>query len=158
MNQSNKLGPMRHLIVFFLALLSCSQSAFSAPLPEDMQKSLGTYDARSITESGGVVRVVMNRPRVSISNMRSHLYFKYCFPVFMNGAKGWRGRDFKGIELLESSGSSGFALSLSRADCLTAGNMPDLERDQFITQRTLVCVAGNPCRARRPGERVAADE
>lgn len=149
---------MRRLALFPLALLLPLALASAGPLPDDLQKSLQSYDARSITESGGTVRVVLNRPRASISALRSNLYFKYCFPVLMNGAKGWRGRDFKGIELLESSGSSGFALSLSRADCLAAGNMPDLERDQFITQRTLVCVAGNPCRARRPGERVAADE
>lgn len=141
-----------------LSLSSLLVPVFAGPLPDDLQKSLGIYDTRSITESGGIVRVVMNRPRASIPAMRHSMYFAYCFPVLSNGAKGWRGRDFKGIELLESSATSGFALSLSRADCLTAGNMPSAERDQFIVQRTLVCVAGNPCRPRRPGERVAADE
>lgn len=143
---------------FSLALALSLSQAYAGQLPDDLHTSLKTYDARSITESGGVVRVVMNRPRASIAALRSGAYFKYCYPVLSNGAKGWRGRNFKGIEVLESSATSGFALSLSRADCLTAGHMNDAERNQFIEQRTLVCVAGNPCRARRPGERVAADE
>lgn len=62
------------------------------------------------------------------------------------------------IEVRNSNATQGFAIQGGRAECeeLAKVSGPDSVKT-YIEERTFVCLAGNECRARRPGETTAGD-
>lgn len=132
----------------------------SPDIPDDLARIMKPI-TRKATIDDGVVRVIGSLPIVRIDMIRK-VYFTYCYPVWdkpKNYKAAWGGRDLKRLEYVNSSNGQGIAFSANKDECRKLGAMTDdKEKEAFIKQRTFVCVAGNPCRERRPGERTAADD
>ena len=136
------------------------QPEISPDIPADLAKIMKPVAIRA-TIDDGVVRLISRLQIVKIDMIRS-VYFTYCYPVWdkaKNYKSAWGGRELKRLEYVNSSNGQGIAFSANKDECWKLGNMTDdKEKEAFIKQRTFVCVAGNPCRERRPGERTAADD
>ena len=129
-------------------------SALAQGVPADIARYLKPMDVQPPVLRDGTVRVQSNRSVVTADTARS-VVFAYCAPVWTDRKRAWDGRRLRGVEVLNSIGAQGYAFPGGREECIEAGNGSDLRK--FLAPRLLVCVAGNPCRARRPGEVVAGD-
>ena len=140
------------------ALLSCVPVAFSQqPLPDDLKKPFAAFDLSSAAIHGDAVRVQMARKPAKTA-MLPGLVRAYCAPVWSGARKPWGGLDLRRVELIGHGGAQGVAFAGGRADCQALGKLHEAQSSAYLRDRTWVCVAGNPCRPRRPGEITLADE
>lgn len=127
------------------------------PLPPEVDKLFKGFDKVSVTEEPGrVVQLVMKRP-VATYDMARSAYSLMCTSVYGNEKKAWGGRDFTRLEVRNSTIQQGFSFPASKADCLRMGPMTLEQKAAHEKAIAWVCVAGNPCRERRPGETIAGD-
>ena len=133
-----------------------ADSVYAPGVPADLVKTLKSMGPLSVTVTDDVVRVVSNRSFVK-TPMLSGFHFAYCYPVLEGKTKAWGGKDFKRIEIMNSSQSHGLAFVGGKKECLESGLFSD-KKDAYIKSHTWVCVAGNSCRPRREGEVLAMDE
>jgi hypothetical protein len=159
----NRRTPRNHFLPLKLWALSVLVGAFAlgaaakaSELPPDLKKQLKPFQIRSVVVDDGVVRVTMDRPFVKTA-MVSNFYRAYCSPVWESPKRAWGGVDLKRIEVLNNSQSHGVAFNGGRKECMEAGNLAGGSAE-YVARHTWVCVAGNPCRERRRGEKTAMDE
>lgn len=128
------------------------------PLPPEVEKLFKGFDKVSVTEEPGrVVHLVMKRP-VATYDMARSAYSLMCTSVYGNEKKAWGGRDFTRLEVRNSIKAQGYSFPASKADCLRMGPMNSEQKSAHEKSVAWVCVAGNPCRERRPGEKTSGDE
>lgn len=153
-------------VLAFAALIGVSlprastaeEVAFSRDVPADLAKQFKPFSPIKATVDDGVLRVVLPKQIVRSKHLFSGVYLAYCSPTW-DSKKAWGGRDFKRVEVVNSANTQGFAIAANKADCVKAGRMKDAQEERdFLKELTWVCVAGNPCRPRNPGEVTASDE
>lgn len=155
---------MRMLPVFTAsvagALALYAAIAKGSTLPQDLQKSLKPYAIKDASLQTGVLKVVMDRPVVTWTMYYNIVTWAACAPLWESKAKAWGGGDIKRIEVRNGTAAQGFAFVGGRKECAELGSMKGGEAaaKTYIEAKTLVCVAGNDCRQRRPGEVTAGDQ
>ncbi|TCW81025.1 hypothetical protein C5O80_22855 [Burkholderia sp. SRS-46] len=155
-------GVRRVCGVFAIAFITIS-SAFNAQagqLPADLQKSLTSFSITSAAIDGGALKINVKRPVVTRHIYSSIVSMGVCLPLWNNARTGWGAASITSIEVRNEIGAQGFAFRGGRKECDGLGKISggDSAMKQYIDARTWVCVAGNECRPRRPGELTAGDE
>jgi hypothetical protein len=141
-----------------IGFVATLQLAIAAAVPVDIQAALKPLKPHTAAFDAGVVAIEFHStPPPSINNMRNTALMVLCHRVNMSPQKPWGADPVKGIEIWNQGKQSGFALMVSARDCLAVGAVPAAQKTSFLQQRTWVCVARNPCRARRAGETTAMD-
>lgn len=130
--------------------------ASAAELPADLQKQFKPFQIVKAESSGSVVRLTMNRPVVH-KDMYESLLRGYCYPVWDGAPKPWGGQRFTRFEVVNDIGAQGFAFNGGAAECKARGKLAPERVPAYMAEKTWVCVAGNPCRPRRPGEITSGD-
>ncbi|WGS42144.1 hypothetical protein LFL97_00955 [Burkholderia sp. JSH-S8] len=155
-------GVRRACAVFAVAFTAVSSpfNAQAGQLPADLQKSLKSFSIASAAIDGGVLKVNVKRPTVTRDIYSSIISMGACLPLWNNARTGWGAASIKSIEVRNAIGAQGFAFRGGRKECDELGKVSggDSAMKQYIDARTWVCVAGNECRPRRPGEVTAGDE
>lgn len=127
------------------------------PLPPAVDELFKGLDKVSATEeSGRVVLVVMKRP-IATFDMARTAYSFMCSDVYGDSKKAWGGSDFTRLEVRNSIKAQGYSFPASKVDCLRMGPMNSEQKSAHEKSVAWVCVTGNPCRERRPGEKIADD-
>lgn len=143
---------------FLMAASSPSAHAQGKPLPPAVEKLFRGFDKTSVTEEPGkVVLLVMKRP-VATYAMASSAYTLMCSDVYNNEKKAWGGRDFTRLEVRNNIQAQGFSFPASKADCMAMADMNMEQQKAHEKKVAWVCVAGNECRPRRPGEVTSGDQ
>lgn len=130
--------------------------ASAADLPPDLQKQFKPFQVVKAESTGTVVRLTMNRPVVH-KDMYESLVRGYCYPIWDGAKKPWGGQRLTRFEVVNDIGAQGFAFNGGAAECKERGKLPSERVPAYMAEKTWVCVAGNPCRARRPGESIAGE-
>jgi len=141
-------------------LALAATSAQATPLPPDLQKSLKPYTIKDASLQAGVLRIVMDRPIATWAMYYNMVTWGACAPLWEGKAKAWGGGNIERVEVRNAVGAQGFAFFGGRKECAELGGLKGGESaaKKYIEARTLVCVAGNECRPRRPGELTAGDQ
>jgi len=142
-----------------LALLCNAFSVHATELPAGLQKSLKPLAIVSTTIEDGVLKINMRKPVVRQDVYRFVVKTAACYPLWSDARKGWGSAPITSIEVRNDIGTQGFAFRGGRKECAELGRSANSDaEDQYIEARTWVCVAGNPCRPRRPDEVTSGDE
>lgn len=133
--------------------------AQSKPAPAEVLSVLKAYQTNSVSiEPGNVVLVVLPRP-VATWPIAQNLYTAFCYPAAEGKPRPWGGTSFSRLEVRNDIKAQGYSLPTSAVDCKTIGHISaDAAEKQKRLTAAWVCVAGNPCRERRPGEKTAGDQ
>lgn len=153
------MGPFPR-VVAVAALCFCAINASAGALPADLQKSLKPYSIKDASLDGGVLRVTMDRPTVTRDMYYSIVSMGACAPLWSDKRKAWGGAQIERMEVRNAIKAQGFAFAGGRKECAELGSVEggDTAAKKYVEARTLVCVAGNECRPRRPGEVTAGDQ
>ena len=146
-------------LVLLQAALWCT-SACADNIPSELRKSVYHFDLLDATLSDGALRLVVNRPVVNQDVYKSMIRLGACHPLWAIGPKGWGRAKIDRIEVVNSIQHQGLAFVGGRKSCAELGKINDVgntKRDYFAAH-TWVCVAGAPCRERRPGEVISGDD
>lgn len=138
-----------------MGLIGSSPAAGITELPADLKKQLAPFDLSAAAIDGDVLRVQLARKMAKTDMLRGFV-LAYCYPIWSGSRRPWGGLKLKRIEVIGIGGAQGVAFSGGIKECAEMGQLPDSKA--YLSDRTWVCVAGNPCRPRRPGETTAADE
>lgn len=146
-----------HRVAVMAWILLNSAAATAQPLPPDLQQQFKPFQLKSLTARDGVVRLEMARPVVKVPMFIAAVR-AYCMPFHLHAKRPWGGQNFRRLEVLNDSGAQGLAFAGGKAECNELGALGMDEERAYVAARTWVCIAGQQCRERRPGERTAADE
>ncbi|HDR9024789.1 TPA: hypothetical protein QDB09_005396 [Burkholderia vietnamiensis] len=142
-----------------VAALCCAFNAHAGELPAGLQKSLKPFAIASARIEGGALRINVNRPTVTRDIYSSIVSMGACSPLWSDARKGWGGASITSVEVRNAIGAQGFAFRGGRNECAELGNSEGSAAERaYIDAHTWVCVAGNACRPRRPGEVTAGDD
>lgn len=144
--------------IVFLCLV---QSANADEIPPRLQKFLNIFQIEESHLSDGVLRVRFSKPILTYA-----IYSGFvdpsggiCGRLYPDSKKdGWEKANIKRIELVNSISAQGFAFVGGRKSCMEMFPMNYDQVKVFIDHNTWVCVAGNPCRPRRAGEKTSGDD
>lgn len=146
-------------VIFALLLSLAVNNAFADAIPKGIADQIRVLKIDRSTLHEGVLRVVYRLDVVSVDVYR-HFVQAHCMPLWLaSGKDGWDGANIKRVEAMNSIEAQGFAFVGGRTACDELGKVsggPEAEH-RFIASRTLVCVAGEPCRKGRPGELTSGD-
>lgn len=131
-----------------VACFAAVNVAMADEVPKSIQdhlKAIGT--AASL--SNGVLRATINKPVVS-SEMFRHFTKSLCMPLWLadKGKDGWSKAKIDRLEAVNQIGAQGYAMPNARKACAELGKLADAASTEYINKAALVCIAGNPCRAR----------
>ncbi|HDR9061254.1 TPA: hypothetical protein QDB03_002873 [Burkholderia vietnamiensis] len=142
------------------AALCCVFNVQAGELPAGLQKSLKAFSTVSVTMEDGALKINMRKPVVSRRDVyRLIVKMGACYPLWNDPKNGWGSASIARIEVKNDIGAQGFAFNGGRKECAALGKSENTDaEDRYIDAHTWVCVAGNACRPRRPGEQVAGDE
>jgi hypothetical protein len=142
------------------ALCLFTFNAHADQVPPNLQKWLKPYAIKETTIEGGALKITMNRPIVTREIFYSVVLRGVCMPLQFDEKKGWGAAQISRVEVRNAIGAQGFAFQGGRKECHELSQVSgDREPSQkYVDAHTWVCVAGNDCRARRPGEVIAGDE
>lgn len=132
--------------------------AQSKPAPAEVLSVLKAYQTKSVSiEPGNVVLVVLPRP-VATWPIAQNLYTAFCYPAAEGKPRPWGGASYTRLEVRNDIKAQGYSLPATTADCKAIGHISaDASEKEKRRSAAWVCVAGNPCRERRPGETTAGD-
>lgn len=134
--------------------------ALADPIPPKLGSHIRIFQVDETTLVDGVLRVRSSRSVVTQEIYRT-LVKATCMPLWLDDKKdGWAKARIERVEVVNQIGAQGYAFVGGRKACAALGQVsggPDNE-NKFIAANTWVCVAGNPCRPRREGERTSGDE
>ncbi|MDR6387587.1 hypothetical protein [Paraburkholderia phenoliruptrix] len=138
-----------------IAALCNVLSVHAAELPPALQKSLASRQVDGVKLEKGSLYMTIRKPVVRREAFDNVLTFGACWT-----ANTWGRSDIRRIEIRNDIGAQGFSFQGGRNECEALKNIAlDAEkRTSYISERLWVCVAGNACRPRRPGEVTAGDE
>jgi hypothetical protein len=139
------------------AVLLKAGAAAAQPVPQDLQQQFKPFQLRSLTAKDGVVRIEMARSVVKASMFMAAVK-AYCMPFHLQAKRPWGGQSFRRLEVMNDLGAQGLAFVGGKTECNELGALGMDAEKAYVAARTWVCVAGQPCRERRPGERTAADD
>lgn len=151
---------VKGLLLFVLSL----QAAFFCPvgsaaaLPPMLKSSLSGFALTASSLDGGVLRLVVDRPVVNQELYRTVVRQGVCMPLWSDARKGWSDSKIDRLEVVNRTQVQGFALVDARPSCVALGKLSSNAEDQFFAARTWVCLAGAPCRKRRPDEHTSGDD
>lgn len=130
-------------------------------IPPKVAETIKVFKINQSTLNDGVLRVRYTTPVVRFEN---YAFFVkgLCQVLWMsspNKKDGWAGANITRIETVNDISAQGFAFIDARKSCGALGQISggSENENKFIASKTWVCVAGNPCRPRRDGEKTSGD-
>lgn len=150
---------MIRFILSLLAAMATFNVALADEIPKPLKDHLRILQIAETSLSGGVLRSRFTRPIVTQEIFRSYVR-GICTPLWLDRKKdGWRGAKIERIEAVNQIAAQGYALPNTKKACAELGSMPGgMDKENaYINKSAWVCVAGNPCRPRRPGESTSGD-
>lgn len=143
-------------------LLFAVSASHADQIPSKVAETIKVFKINQSTLNDGVLRVRYTTPIVRFDN---YAFFVkgICQTLWMaslDKKDGWAGSNITRIETVNDMSTQGFAFIDARKSCGTLSQVSgggDTER-KFIASKTWICIAGNPCRQRREGERTAGDD
>lgn len=130
----------------------------SGQLPVPLQKSLKPLAIASAVVDGSVLKINTRKPVVTRDTFRFIVKMGVCYPIWNDARNGWGSTAITRVEVRNDIGVQGFAFNGGRKECAELGKSENSDaEDKYVDAHTLVCIAGNPCRPRRPGEVIAGD-
>lgn len=148
-------------VVYAAVLIALSSSAYAEPIPPKIAETIKAFKINQSTLNDGVLRVRYTTPVVRFEN---YAFFVkgLCQVLWMgnlNKKDGWAGANITRIETVNDISAQGFAFIDARKSCGALGQISggSENENKFIASKTWVCVAGNPCRPRRDGEKTSGD-
>lgn len=139
-------------------ILFSNTMALAGPIPGPLQSSLDQFALLDSTLKDGVLRVVLNRSVVNQETYKTVITMGACATLWMDKA-GWGKAKIERIEVMNRVQGQGFAFVGGRKACADLGHAKGEEASRrYLAAHTWVCVAGFPCRERRPGEKTSGDE
>lgn len=144
---------------FFLLILSLTFSTFcwGDSIPPKLVELIKVYQTEGYGLSEGVLKVKLKKPIISNDTYRGFITGA-CTPLLLSKkGDGWGNARINRIEIVNEAGGQGFAFPDARKSCVEYGDINGYEENAFFTKKTWVCVAGNPCRPRREGEKISGD-
>ncbi|AXE93980.1 hypothetical protein [Paraburkholderia terricola] len=134
-------------------------NANAAELPAGLQKSLKPFAIVSATIDDGVLKINIRKPVVKREDVYQFVVkMGVCYPLWIDAQKGWGSASITSIEVRNDIGAQGYSFQGGRKECGELGKSANMDAEKkYIEAHTWVCVAGNPCRPRRPGEVTSGD-
>lgn len=146
---------MRALVIS-VTVLFWSFSACADDIPPKLVDVIKMFGAEG-SLSNGVLRVRYKKQVVTQEIFRTFV-MSSCYPLWPVGKKdGWSKARIERIEVVNQIGAQGFAIVGGRKVCADLGAISGDPSIAYIVDHAWVCVAGNPCRPRRPGESTSGD-
>lgn len=147
-------------IVGVVALLA-SAPALADQMPSALIKTIKIFTIEESHLSDGVLRVRYRIPVVRMEIFRTFVEAA-CRPLAMSVSgdrSGWGNARIDRIEVINQIGAQGFAFVGGRKSCAELVHFAGAgANDAAFSKHTWLCVAGNPCRPRREGERTSGDD
>ena len=143
---------------FWIILITLCSPAMAESIPPELVKHLKPFKIEEVNLKGNVLRIRVSSSVVNQDTFRA-IASASCAPLWMNGKKdGWDKAQIDRVEVINQIGAQGFAFIGGRKSCADLANVTGDNEHTFIASRTWVCVAGNPCRPRRDGEKISGDD
>lgn len=99
-------------------------------------------------------------PVIKFSAFESFITNGVCLPLLLDAKAGWGAAKITRVEVRNRGGLQGYSVDNARKVCgdigAIAGGAVNVEK--YLLPIALVCVSGNECRPRRPGEVTSGDE
>lgn len=149
----------RHIAAVIFTLLATL--AHADQIPPKVAETIKAFKINQSTLNDGVLRVRYTNPVVRFEN---YAFFvngicQVLWMASLNKKDGWAGANITRIETVNDISAQGFAFIDARKSCGALGQISggSENENKFIASKTWVCVAGNPCRPRRDGEKTSGD-
>ena len=149
----------RHIAAALFTLFATV--AYADKIPPKVAETIKAFKINQSTLNEGVLRVRYTMPIVRFEN---YAFFVrgICQTLWMgslNKIDGWAGANITRIETVNDISAQGYAFIDARNSCGTLGKVSGGSENEnnFIAAKTWICVAGNPCRPRRDGEKTSGD-
>lgn len=128
----------------FLSFLTLSAAVYADPVPPAIVKALKPFTIKSAELSSGVLRVVMDRPMVSVDMYRAAGIRGACHSLIGN-PKAWGKAKIERIEVLNDIAAQGYALEDAAQICtaIADGKLTADQEEKRIADTTVGCIAGN---------------
>lgn len=143
-----------------IAALCSALSAHAVELPPELQKSLKAYQISSAAIEQGTLRITTSRSTVTPEMYSNIVLIGACSRLWFDARRGWGAATINSIEVRNAIGAQGYSFRGGRKECAELGNLSggEVAVRKYVDAHTWVCVAGNECRPRRPGEVIAGEE
>jgi hypothetical protein len=118
-----------------LLLLASIQTAHAEPVPASITKQLKPLDIKSVELNSNVLRVDMDRPRVT-EDIYATVINNVCTSLILEPGS-WGKTDFQRIEVVNSFGAQGRVFSGGAAECKAIGKLTmDQVNQEFLPEHT----------------------
>jgi len=141
-------------LVFSLA----ATRACADEIPAEMARSLKQLALEGAPVlNGGVLVIRINRPTLNLSMLPDMMEQGPCWPMALKPHR----KEYRSIGrfvFLNKSGGQGYALDGGEETCHKLGDAhSQQELLAWLRSHALVCLAGQPCRPRKPNEHLDSD-
>lgn len=142
-----------------IAALCNVSSVHAVELPPELQKSLKAYQISSAVIERDALKITTSRSTVTREMYSNIVLIGACSRLWSDARKGWGAATINSIEVRNAIGAQGYSFRGGRKECAELGKLSggEVEVRKYVDAHTWVCVAGNECRPRRPGEVIAGD-
>ncbi|MGF6139827.1 hypothetical protein [Pseudomonas laurylsulfatiphila] len=122
-------------IGFTLLLLASINFAHAEPVPASIAKQLKPLDIKAVVLTNDVLRVDMNRPRVT-EDIYATVVNNVCTSLILEPGS-WGNTDFRRIEVVNSFGAQGRVFTGGAAECRAIGKLNmDQVNQEFLPEHT----------------------
>lgn len=121
--------------VALILLLASINTAHAEPVPASIAKQLKPLDINSVELDSNVLRVDMNRPRVT-EDIYATVINSVCASLILEPGS-WGKTDFQRVEVVNSFGAQGRVFSGGAAECKAIGKLTmDQVNQEFLPEHT----------------------
>lgn len=121
--------------IALILLLASINAAHAEPVPASIAKQLKPLDIKSVELENSVLRVDMNRPRVT-EDIYATVINSVCASLILEPGS-WEKTDFQRVEVVNSFGAQGRVFSGGAAECKAIGKLTmDQVNQEFLPEHT----------------------